>query len=188
MPKLSPEELLKSIDESPEGPDSDGDLEEILAMTPEQRVAELEALGYTRAELDAKADALFGRAVPAPAPGSATPEPPRPIPLFRRIYPYAVAAGLAGGGGLVWLSGLVTPDTLVATGQDAGLERSSLERARQLRLDAEVALDRQAGPEALRLLDEARQLDPAGDETAAVQRARARALAELPEGGNSLLQ
>ncbi len=73
MPKLTPEELLRSLDEFPDDALVDEDMEAVLAMTPEQVVKELGAAGYTRAELEAQEDALLGRfrrgtATPAAAP------------------------------------------------------------------------------------------------------------------------
>jgi hypothetical protein len=62
MPKLTPEELLRSIADFPDDVLLDEDSIAVLAMTPEQIQEELEAAGYTRAELDADADALLGRA------------------------------------------------------------------------------------------------------------------------------
>jgi hypothetical protein len=56
--KRSPEEILKSIDE----PDVDDELERVLAMTPEERRAELEAAGVDVQELHARAEAWSQKA------------------------------------------------------------------------------------------------------------------------------
>jgi len=61
MAKLTPEELLRAIDAFPDDPLVDEDMERVLAMTPEEVRAELEADGFSRAELDAKADAFLAR-------------------------------------------------------------------------------------------------------------------------------
>ncbi len=57
MSKRNPEDVLKDIEQSA----VDDEVERVLAMSPEERRKELEAAGYTAAELDAKADALFER-------------------------------------------------------------------------------------------------------------------------------
>jgi hypothetical protein len=57
MPKRRPEDVLKDIEDS-ETADA---VERVTAMTPAERRSELEAAGYTEAELDAKADEWHAR-------------------------------------------------------------------------------------------------------------------------------
>jgi hypothetical protein len=114
MPKLTPEELLRSIAEFPDDASMDEDVEAVLAMTPEEIEAELVAAGYTRAELDADADELLGPApktnatgTPAATPGptaDATDGMTRPgrrarhlPPSLRRSCPSRAGAGSRAG-------------------------------------------------------------------------------------------
>ena len=55
MSKRTPEETLAAI----ESQAADDDMDEVLAMTPEERDRELAAAGFDLAAVDAKADALF---------------------------------------------------------------------------------------------------------------------------------
>lgn len=73
MRKLTPEELLRSLDEFADGDLLDEDAKAILAMTPEQVLKELEAAGYTLAELEATEDALLGLFERGTATPAATP-------------------------------------------------------------------------------------------------------------------
>jgi len=57
MSKRSPEDILKDI----EGSDVDDAIERVTSMSPDQRKKELEAAGFTEAELRSKADALYER-------------------------------------------------------------------------------------------------------------------------------
>jgi hypothetical protein len=59
MPELTPEELLRSIETSPDEPAVDEEIEQILSMTPEEILSELLAAGYTVEELVAKENALL---------------------------------------------------------------------------------------------------------------------------------
>jgi len=68
MPKRNPEDVLKDIEDA----DLDEEMDRVLAMTPQQRRAELEAAGIDPAEVHAKADALYEKM---------RAKPPGPIPL-----------------------------------------------------------------------------------------------------------
>jgi hypothetical protein len=184
MPKPTPEDVLKAIEE----PDPEEEMERVLAMTPEQRRAELEAAGVDIAELHAKADALHERLVqgaaavpeaavaapatatkPATTTGTAEPVrtrslPPKPV---RRSYVSlaAAAAVVAVAGGVAYTMATQPPVPLAP-------ERQTASELRQRAFDA---CSREQWKECLAGLDEAKKLDPAGDEGAAVQAARRRA-------------
>jgi len=63
MPRRTPEETLAAIEEQA----ADDEMEEVLAMTPEERRAELRAAGFDLAAGDAQADALRAAALGAPS-------------------------------------------------------------------------------------------------------------------------
>jgi hypothetical protein len=171
MPKPTPEEVLKAIEE----PDPDEEMERVLAMTPEQRRAELEAAGVDMKELHAKADAMHERLVQAAAEGKTgeTAEQPqvrslRPKPPRRSIVNLAAAASLvAVAGGAFY--------TVATRPPGPGVTSPDLETAAGLRKRALDACSREQWTECLAGLDQAKGLDPAGDDAAAVQAARRRA-------------
>jgi hypothetical protein len=84
--KRTPEEVLAAIEKWGEE-DDDADIERVLAMTPEQRAAELKAAGLDLKELDAQADAIRERL--ARASGGEPREPPRPAAPVRELRPPA---------------------------------------------------------------------------------------------------
>jgi hypothetical protein len=171
MPKPTPEEVLKAIEE----PDPDEEMERVMAMTPEQRRADLEAAGVDMKELHAKADAMHERLVQAAAEAKAggTAEEPRlrslpPKPPRRSIVNLAAAASLvAVAGGAIYAVATRPPGPDVAS--------PSRETAADLRKRAFDACSREQWTECLAGLDEAKGLDPSGDDAPAVQAARRRA-------------
>jgi hypothetical protein len=174
MPKPTPDEVLKAIEE----PDPEEEMERVLAMTPEQRREELEAAGVDMNELHAKADAWHERFVQAAAEAEkkaaqgATAEPARtrslpPKPQRRSFVSLAAAASVvAVAGGVVYTVALRPPEPVASPDQRT---------AADLRKRAFDACSREQWKECLAGLDEAKRLDPAGDEAAAVQAARRRA-------------
>jgi hypothetical protein len=197
MPKLTPEELLRSIAEFPDDASMDEDVEAILAMTPEQIRSELEAAGYTRAELDAQAKKLLGRvpntkpsATPVaspPATPTPTAEPAKVVSLASRrrvsrwvfLLPVAAAFALVaieGPAVVAWVTGEPENDR-VTHGYDP------IEHAGSLRHRAAQAIDAKAWSKALGLLDQAKALDPAGDATEEVGGMRRVAREGLEGGG-----
>jgi hypothetical protein len=166
MPKPTPEDVLKAIEE----PDPEEEMERVLAMTPEQRRKELEAAGVDMAELHAKADAFHERLVQA-ATTTETAEPVRtrslpPKPVRRSYVSLAAAAAVVAiAGGVAYTMATQSPVPLAPERQTAS----------ELRQRAFEACSREQWKECLAGLDEAKKLDPAGDEGAAVQAARRRA-------------
>jgi hypothetical protein len=78
MPTLTPEELLRALETSPDEPAVDEDMERILSMTPEEVLSDLLAAGYTADELVAKEDALLRSLLAAPRDPAKAPSPSRP--------------------------------------------------------------------------------------------------------------
>jgi hypothetical protein len=74
MPKRTPEEILKSIEESA----VDDEIEHVLSMSDEERRAELRAAGYDIDEIHAEADAFHERLLGSPAKTDAKP-PQKPV-------------------------------------------------------------------------------------------------------------
>jgi len=193
MPKLTPEELLRSIDDFREDDsgdeETDEDMEAILAMTPEQVLRELEAAGYTEAELVAEEDALLGRfsttadakapttpIAPATATAKSVAKPAAVIPLAprRRVSRWVILLPIAAAFALLALEG----PAMIAWWKD---EPDPNERvthpndepdAPSLRRQAATAIEAKEWRKALDLLDRAKKEDPAGDEAPAVQDAR----------------
>jgi hypothetical protein len=192
MDKLTPEEILKSIEETPDAsePEEDEDILAVLAMTPEARLRELEGHGYTRAQLDAEAAALLGvpaktaqavpKAIATKPPVSSTREVValRTIPFHRRFYPYAVAAGLALTGAVTWLTQIPATEVIVGHGADP------LETAAHLRTEAQKLAGEEKWKEAREMLDRAKDLDPKGEEAKEVAELRRQVEEKLgpPEG------
>jgi hypothetical protein len=206
MPKLTPEQLLRSIAEFPDEASMDEDVEAVLAMTPEEIEAELVAAGHTRAELDADADELLGPApktnatgtpVATPVPTAdatdgmtpaATPaaEPAKVVSLAsrrRRVSRWVVLLPVAAAFALVAME----EPALVAwwTGEDVRVTHGydPVEYAGSLRHQAARAIDAKAWSQALELLEKARGLDPAGDGSEEVRRLRQLAREGLDGGG-----
>ena len=71
MQKRNAREILRAL----EKPTLEEEMERFLSMTPEQILKELEAAGYTLAELEAEEEALFGpvKGAAVTSPTSATP-------------------------------------------------------------------------------------------------------------------
>jgi hypothetical protein len=174
MKKLTPQELLAAIEEIeiPEDLEEDRDVRAVLAMTPEERIQELEGYGYTRAQLDAEAGSLLAlaskepAATPAPVavrsvPARVSPTSPiaRVVPFYRHLYPYAVAASVALAGALTWISQTPGPEVLVRS------PNPRYQEAVSLREEAQRLADEQRWSEARDKLNEAKGIDPAGEES-----------------------
>jgi hypothetical protein len=69
MPKRTPEEILKSIEEAA----VDDEIARVLAMNDEERRAELRAAGFDIDEIHAEADAFHAKLIGSPAKTGATP-------------------------------------------------------------------------------------------------------------------
>jgi len=177
MPKPTPEEVLKAIEE----PDPEEEMERVLAMTPEERRKELEAAGVDMNELHAKADAWHERFVQAGAAAEAKAKagqgasagqprtrslPPKP-PRRSFVNLAAMAAVVAVAGGVVYTFAMRPPEPVASPDQRT---------AEELRKRAFDACNREQWKECLAGLDEAKRLDPAGDEEPAVQAARKHAV------------
>jgi hypothetical protein len=185
MPKPTPEEVLKAIEES----EVDDEVERVLAMTPEQRRAELEAAGFDLKEVHAKADALHERFVGAAAKEKAQqiekdarvrslrPPRSRPRPVVLLVAAMAVAA-VAGGVLYAVLTKPPAPGPAPSTppvpssAPPQPSETPELLAATDLRRRAFDACNRNQWKECLAGLDEAKRLDPAGDSAPAVRVAR----------------
>jgi hypothetical protein len=179
--KLSPEELLRAIDELPEEPppEEDDDIARIAAMSPAEIQSALEAEGYTKAKLEQQAEAILGRRGGAPAtvrrkePAKVIPLRPRASHLFARV---AAAAVVLGPASLLALSEIGEGLTMVASAPDAGEER--LEAA-VLRSEAADALEAGQWAKCIARLDEAKRKDPKGDEAQGVKDVRRIAMSKL---------
>jgi hypothetical protein len=186
MPERKPEDVLKDIVES----DADEEIERALAMTPEQRRAELEAAGVDVNELHAKADAfrerLHGAAKPEAKAEAKTAEPPST--RVRSLPPRAPSRSLvnlvAAAGASFVLGGAA--HALLTNGPPV-VSRPPPDRsaAVEMRKRAFAACDAMKWAECVARLDDAKLADPDGDSAADVQGARqqaARALGTTPHG------
>jgi hypothetical protein len=132
----------------------DAELERVLAMTPEERRRELVATGVDLDQVRARADAVVASipGVPADASSPAVAHPP-PVTLAPHRESRATASVPAPVG--------PQPPTPTAAS-----------RAESLRRDAREACAKRSWQTCLDKLDEARTIDPAGDQVPAVQALR----------------
>jgi hypothetical protein len=147
MPRRTPEETLAAI----EARADDDEMESVLAMTPEERRAELRAAGFDLAAGNAKADAL--RAATLAASGPVTP--------IRRWRPRNVAMLAAAAFALFGVFIVVNnrdPNAMAIP------PREVLEAA-DLRDQAADACRAKKLSECVDLLERARVLYPAGDKS-----------------------
>ncbi len=151
MTKLSPEEILRSIEET----SIDDEMDRALSMTDEERRAELLAAGYDLDELHAQADALHKRIA-----GERRP---------RRITTLPVLTLLAATLGVLGVVVGIVPqvrDFLHPVNVASGRKPTPADAMREKAL-------------CLRLLDEARAMDPDGDRTSQVKEYRQKAETRL---------
>ncbi len=184
MTKRTASELWDALDEAT----IDAEMESVLAMTPEERRRELVAAGYDVDKVHADADAFFeslperiaaANASPASPTASApaavvvrTPSAPAPAPAraakrWRRpaiLVPTALA--LAAGAALTFQA--LSPDLPVAPRPDD----PPAVQAAGLRRDARGACEAQSWKVCLHRLDDARALDPGGDDTPEIRALR----------------
>ena len=157
MTKLSPEEILRSIEET----SIDDEMDRALSMTDEERRAELRAAGYDLDELHAQADALHKRIVDG--------RRPRRTTTVRVLTLLAATLGVLGVvvGVMPQVRDFLHPVNV------AGRRKPT--PADAMREKAFLACDAQRYNECLRLLDEARAMDPNGDRTSQVKEYRQKA-------------
>jgi hypothetical protein len=207
-PKLSPEELLRRLEEPEEEEEMDPEAEAILKMTPDEIEKELLAAGYTRDELDAKNEAVLGprraaiakagaapptAAGAAPETGGEPPktggEPPKTggeppnggavVPLASRrtrkgwLALFPVAAAIAGLVALEGSEGIVGSAGAPSAHRETSADPLAL--AEDLRGRAVEAVRAERYAEAIKLLDEAKNVDPKGDEMPRVRVVREQA-------------
>jgi hypothetical protein len=210
MAKLTPEEVLRSLEEFPDDASMDEDIEAILAMTPEQIQSELEAAGYTREELDAEADKVLGPlrkarasamavAGPSAAPAAETSAPHAAessaapaaesakvvsIVSRRRVSRWVYLLPVAAAFALVAMEGRALVAWVTgASDVHKGHATDPADVAREYRSEAAQAIAAKQWSSALYLLDEARASDPAGDATEEVRGMRRVAHEGLDGGG-----
>jgi hypothetical protein len=171
MPKLTPEELLKAIEETPDEPSADEDMESVLAMSDEQVMQELEAAGYTRPELDTKVAALLDhfaapQSSPVPAAETGAKNPSKSVVSlpertraprdrwYRRWGGAFAAAAAVELVGLGWTSGFFQEPVLV------GSPRDESHLAQERIHEAAVACGAHSFARCLAALDEAEAVYP----------------------------
>lgn len=163
MPKLTDKQLWDALEDAA----IDAEIESELAMTPEERRAEMIAAGFNMDEMNAKADALFASLKPpAPIVAEAPVASRAPVPVSKRtvfrleiLAPTALA--LAAGVALVIHS--MTPDIVSSPHPE-----TPASRAAALREQAKADCDAQRWRSCLEEIDKARTLDPAGEDKAEV--------------------
>src|ERR1700722_11050632 len=184
--KRTPEEILKAIEE----PSLDDEIERVMAMTPDERRAELEAAGFDMNELHAEADA-FGaqmkqdvvedrkREVLAEARARSL-RPPRSrqrmvLLLAAAIGTVAVAGGVlaTGVGSPSPGPGSSRPETPASPAPSpARLPLPVAARAREFRRRGLAECAKTAWQECLDDLNRARDLEPGGEDDPEVLKAR----------------
>jgi hypothetical protein len=183
--KRTPEEILASIETS----DVDAEIERALAMSPEERRAELEGAGYDLKALDAKADAVHEAAARAAA-GEArrkaedqarkrASEPPRRRPVALWLLAAAIVV-VAVGAWIATREAPAPPPTPTPTPSSTSAPPLSPElvaRANEARSRAFAECAREDWFMCRTDLDQARDLDPAGDTAPQVVKARAQVAA-----------
>ncbi len=167
MTKRTPNEVWAALEEGAQ----EAEMEAVLAMSPEERRRELREAGFDLEKVHAQADALG--AAPAPPEPAARVRPRR----LRLAVVIPLAAALAAAVALVVKSAL--PPAPVAEGRP---DSPSELRAAALRREARQACDARSWPTCLDKLNEARALDPSGDQAPEVQswRSAARAAGAPP--------
>ncbi len=154
MSKRTPEETLAAI----ESQAADDDMDDVLAMTPEERRQELAAAGFDLAANDAKADALHAAAqVP-----TNTVLPLRPRRALRVVMLLAAVLAIAGV-------------AMFLARRDPQIAHPHPDNdAAELRKQAAAACDAKKVEECRDRIDEARDLDPAGDTSPEAKKIRER--------------
>lgn len=156
MTKLTDAELWDALEEDA----IDDAMEAVLAKTPEERRRDLREAGFDLEKVHAQADALVA-------------EPTRPakvVPLHpwrkRLAIALSTAAALAAAIGVIVQ--MSTPD-LVSHGRP---DDPPAVRAAQLRQDARASCEARVWKICLDRLNEARDLDPGGDQAPEIQALR----------------
>jgi len=188
MTRRTAKELWDALEQAGD----EAELEEALALTPEERRRELVEAGYDLDKIHASADAFFAAnpsvaaaATEALARSPAPPAPRAPAPAAvvvagpprRRMRPAVVvpiALVLAAGVALAIRAALPTPVLIAPPPDDTPAGRAAAMRA-----DARRACEARRWQTCLDDLDQARSLDPAGDEAPEVQALR-RAAGDVP--------
>lgn len=178
MAERKPEDVLKDIVES----DADEEIDRVLAMTPEQRRAELEAAGVDIADLHAKADAvherLTGTAKPEAEAKTAGKTAEPPTAKVRSLPPKAPSRSLvnlvAAAAASFVLGGAAHA---LLTGSENLVGRPPPDRgaAVEMRRQAFAACEAKRWAECVARFDDAKLVDPEGDSAADVQAARQQA-------------
>jgi len=179
MADLSPAELWKVLQEQA---DEDTWLEqqtrEVAAMSDAALDDELRRAGYDLDDVTKQASALYLKIAPAEAPSAVVPPAAPRVERAGRRRPVAAwvaaaASAAAVTGGLVYTA---LQEGLPAHGRpDAAPSAPPSIAAADLRARAAAALDQGRPDECVRLLDDARKLDPEGDTAPDVVRLRERA-------------
>jgi hypothetical protein len=186
MTKRTASELWDALDEAT----VDAELESALEKTPEENRRELVEAGYDLDQVHAKADAFFAslpaEAPPAPAPSpaeapsaptaptaaagppAATAPPATPAPRVRRMrLAVVVPTALALAAGVALAIQASSPPVVTSPPPE-----TPVEHAATLRREARHACESRSWKTCLDKLDEARVLDPSGNETPEVQSLR----------------
>ena len=181
---MNAKRTLRSIEE----PTLDEEIEGVLAMTPEQRRAELEAAGFDMKELHAKADAWAEKKEPSRSQRPQVRSRP-PMPERQRRPPVfwfaAATVAAAAAGGLVYaLTHPGAPPQVPSPPAPSSapapeLQSEKLIAASDLRRRALAACEASRWDACLSQIEEARMLDPAGDEAPEVKAARKKAVDEI---------
>jgi hypothetical protein len=156
-PKRSASELWEALEDQA----MDDEMEAVLAMTPEERRQELRAAGFDLERVNAHADALG--AAPTPPAQVTVPRPKR----LRVAVVLPLAAAIASGAAVIVR--VATSPVYVAAPRPAD---PAIVRAEALRQEAREACGAQSWQACLDKLNEARALDPGGDEAPEVQALR----------------
>ncbi len=181
----TPEEILASVESS----DVDAEIERALALSPAERRAEVQAAGYDLAALDAKADAVHDAARRAVARAQAENEARRHASEPPRRRPgtlWLLAAAVVVVAGAAWFATRSSPQPPPAPSPPPTAPTRSpapspelVARANEARARAFAQCARSEWFECTVSLDQARDLDPAGDTAPEVMRARDRAMAAM---------
>jgi hypothetical protein len=189
MPKPTPEEVLRAIEDS----ELDEESDRIAKMTPEEIRRDLQDAGFDLAEVHAKADALHERmqrgSIEARVKELETEGRKRSLRPGKRRRPIvlwvAAAATVAvGGGGVIYAVVRGTPQA-PSTPPEVPTTTAppvDLVAAAELRRKGYAACDAQLWRECLARLDEAKRVDPAGDTAPDVLVARQKAALGIENG------